>query len=64
MCPVQVMHICDICGAKGLRQDMKMGRLVVSHDGNTLLEVPLVCTGCKSAFQKAADAAWHERKAK
>lgn len=62
MCPVQVIHICDICGAKGLRQDVQMGRLLVSHDSNTLMEVSLACSGCKMAIQKAVETAWHERK--
>jgi hypothetical protein len=64
MCPVQVIHICDVCGASGLRQDMRMGKLAMSYDGHLTLEAQLVCPECNAAIMEAIDMAWRERSAK
>jgi hypothetical protein len=65
MAPVQVFHICDVCGLRVSREDESMRPLRVVYDGHDeLYRTEMICQACRTAAMDAFKQALAERKAK
>lgn len=65
MAPVQVYHICDVCGKRTLRETESMRPMRVIYDGHDeLWRKDLVCQECRDEAMAALTSVLAGRKAK
>lgn len=63
MSPVQVYHICDVCGYRTTRENETMVSMRTTVDRHQeTLALDLVCHNCRHAIHEACRAAIAERK--
>jgi hypothetical protein len=63
MTPVEVTHVCDICGARQNGKADPMVYLSYSVDGRPVWQHDLVCEDCRAQLLHAIHQVEHERKA-